>query len=435
MISRRNVLLSTLFGTGYVGLRALATGLPASLLLNPRRAFADGNVPCPTGKAQFVIFNTSGQGDPINASVPGTYEDANISHSPDPTMAPGPLTMNGQKYTAAAPWATLPQTVLDRTCFFHLMTNTPVHPKEPDVLKLMHVAQPDEMFPSILSRQLAGCLGTIQSQPISLGASSPSEGLTYGGQALPIIPALALKATLTSPAGPLTDLQPLRDQALAQIYDIYRGSATKAQRDYIDSLVTSQSQVRNIKQALLDQLSSIVDNTPASQILAAIALIQMKVTPVVAIHIPFGGDNHRDIGLATEATETVAGVASIASLMAQLGSAGLQDQVTLLSLNVFGRTLGPKNTDGRQHNPNHQVSLAIGKAFHGGVIGGVAPFADDYGATSIDSKTGASAQGGDVSALGSLAAFGQTALVATGVDPTTAAKLVPNSKVITGALA
>jgi hypothetical protein len=435
MISRRNVLVSTLFGTGYIGLRSLATGLPASLLLNPRRALADGNVPCTTGKAQFVVFNTSGQGDPINASVPGTYDDPKIAHSLDPTMAPGPLTLNGQKYTAAAPWATLPQAVLDRTCFFHLMTNTPVHPKEPDVLKLMHVAQPDEMFPSILSRQLASCLGTIQSQPISLGASSPSEGLTFAGQALPIIPALALKATLTSPAGPLTDLQPLRDQTLAQIYDIYRGSATKAQRDYIDSLVTSQSQVRNIEQDLLDQLSSITDNSPASQILAAIALIQMKVTPVVAIHIPFGGDNHRDVGLATEAAETVSGVASIASLMAQLSTAGLQDQVTFLSLNVFGRTLGPGNTDGRQHNPNHQVSLAIGRAFRGGVIGGVTPYSGDYGATSIDSKTGQSAKDGDITAIGSLSSFAQTALVASGVDPQTAAKLIPNTKPIAGALA
>ena len=434
-ISRRDLLLSTLFGAGYVGLRSLATGLPASLLLEPRRAFADGNVPCAAGKAQFVVFNTSGLGDPINASVPGTYEDPKIVHSADPAMAPGPLTMNGQKYTAAAPWATLPQAVLDRLCFFHLMTNTPVHPKEPDVLKLMHVARPDEMFPSILSRQLASCLGTIQSQPISLGASSPSEGLTYGGQALPIIPALALKATLTSPAGPLTDLQPLRDQTLAQIYDIYRGSATKVQRDYIDSLVTSQSQVRNIEQGLLDRLGSITDNTPASQTLAAITLIQMKVTPVVAIHVPFGGDNHRDIGLANETAETISGVATIASLMAQLASAGLSDQVTFLSLNVFGRTLGPGNTDGRQHNPNHQVSLAIGKAFRGGVIGGVAPYANDYGATSIDSKTGASLTSGDVTALDSLAAFGQTALVATGVDASVAATLVPDTKVISGALA
>src|SRR3569623_3274650 len=123
------------------GLRALAAGLPASLLLNPRRALAAADAASGAGaaaaKAQHFIFNTSGNGDPFNASVPGTYEDPNIVHSADPAMAPTSLSIGGKAYTAAAPWASLPQDVLDRTCFWHTMTNTPVHPKEPDVLKLM----------------------------------------------------------------------------------------------------------------------------------------------------------------------------------------------------------------------------------------------------------------------------------------------------------
>ena len=76
-----------------VGLRALATGLPPSFLLNPRRALADGTACGASGQAQYVIFNTSGQGDPLNASVPGTYDDPKIVHSPDPAMAPTPLTI------------------------------------------------------------------------------------------------------------------------------------------------------------------------------------------------------------------------------------------------------------------------------------------------------------------------------------------------------
>src|ERR1700755_699158 len=108
--------------------------------------------------------------------------------------------------TAALPWTQLPQSVLDRTTFWHIMTNTPVHPKEPDVLKLMGMTDAGEMLPSLLARQLAPCLGTIQSQPITLGASSPSEGLSFAGQALRITPPLALKATLTSPTGGLADL-------------------------------------------------------------------------------------------------------------------------------------------------------------------------------------------------------------------------------------
>ena len=434
MISRRDALLSTLFGAGHVGLRALATGLPVSLLLRPRTALADPTAMCAApDKAQYIIFNTSGSGDPMNANVPGTYEDTNIAHSADPAMAPTPLTIRGKTLTAAAPWATLPQNVLDRTVFWHMMTNTPVHPKERDVLELMGATMAGEMLPSLLAKQLAPCLGTIQPQPISVGALTPSEALTYGGAALPVVPALALKATLTNPAGPLTALQPLRDKTLNQIYDVYKTSASPAQRQYIDSVVTSQDQVRNIGQNLLSALSSIKDNSATSQVLAAITLIQMNVAPVIAIHIPFGGDNHRDIALATETAQTVSGVAIIASLMQQLATAGLADKVTLMSLSVFGRTLGPTNTDGRQHNGNHQVSITIGKPFVGGVVGAVGPVDKDYGALPVDSKTGAGSSSGDIKAVDTLAAFGQTMLAAIGADPTVIAP--GTAKVVASALA
>jgi hypothetical protein len=329
----------------------------------------------------------------------------------------------------------LPQAVLDRTSFWHLMTGTPVHPKEPDVLALMGAAQHGEMLPSLLARQLAPCLGTIQTQPISIGAASPSEGITFGGEALPIIPPLALRATLANPAGPLTGLQALRDQTMNDLYALYRTSATPAGRAYVDSLVTSQSQVRGIEQALLSQLASIKDNSVASQMLAAVTLIQMKVSPVVVVHVPFGGDNHRDIGLATETTQTVAGVATIASLLSQLGAAGLADQVSFMTLNVFGRTLGPANTDGRQHNPNHQVSVVIGKPFRAGVVGGVAPVGNDYGAMPIDSKTGAGSAGGDIPALSTLATFAQTMLAGVGASTATLSSDLTAGQVLSAALA
>lgn len=435
-ITRRQALLSTLFGGGYLGLRALATGLPASFLLNPRRALAEVGPETRVAKRpQFIILATSGAGDPINANVPGTYEDPHITHPADPSMAPSPLTLGGQRFTAAAPWAALPQSVLDRTCFFHLRTNTPVHPKEPDVLSLMGAAYQSEMLPSLLAKLLAPCLGTVQAQPITVGATSPSEGLTFAGQAQPIIPPLSLKATLASPTGPLGTLQPLRDQTLAALNDLYREGATAAQRDYIDSLVTSQREVRSIRQQLLDALDSIKDNSVDAQITAALTLVQMKVTPVIAIHIPFGGDNHHDAGLQAEAVQTVAGVAAIGSLMRQLDAQGLADQVSLLTLNVFGRTLGSSNTDGRQHNENHQVSLAIGKPFRAGVIGGVGPVGRDYGALAIDAKTGKGAAGGAIAPDDSLASFGKTALAAVGVEAGTITSAITSGEVITGALA
>jgi hypothetical protein len=428
--------MATLFGTGYVGLRALATGLPVSFLMNPRRALASPAAMCASAsKAQYVIFNTSGDGDPISTSVPGTYDDPMIVHSPDPAMAPKPLTIGGRTYSAAAPWSTLPAAVLDRTVFWHIMTGTSVHPKEPQVLELMGATQQNEMLPSLLASRLAPCLGTIQAQPICVGALTPSEALIYQGAAQPIIPALALKATLTNPPGPLSDLQPLRDATLNQLYDVYKNGASPAQKQYIDSLVTSQQQLRNIKQNLLDALSSIKDNSATSQVLAAITLIQMNVSPVISIHIPFGGDNHRDIALADETSQTVSGVATIASLLSQLAATGLQDRVTFMTLNVFGRTLGPGNTDGRQHNGNHQVSLTIGKPFRGGVIGAVGPVAPDYGALPIDSKTGAGTASGDIRAVDTLSAFGQTMLAAIGADPLVITSPNNTAKVVTAALA
>jgi hypothetical protein len=436
IISRRKALMSTLFGAGYIGLRALATGIPASVLLQARRAGAEAAPMCvDRSKAQFLILNTSGNGDPINANVPGTYDDAGITHSADPTMARTPLTLAGKPTTAALPWSTLPQSVLDRTAFWHIMTNTPVHPKEPDVLKLMGTTAAGEMLPSLWAKQLAPCLGTVQAQPITLGASSPSEGLSYAGQALPIIPPLALKATLTTPTGPLANLQGLRDQTLTQLDSLYRGGATAGQKAYLDALISSQHEIRNINQDLLSSLSSIKDNSVASQITAAIALIQMNVTPVIAIHIPFGGDNHNDTGLANEAKQTVSGVASIASLMAQLASAGLSDRVSFVSLNVFGRTLGPSNTDGRQHNPNHQVSITIGKPFRGGVIGAVGKVGTDYGALALDSRSGAGGAGGDIEAAGTLASLGKTTLAAVGADASAIDAAISGGKVVPAALA
>jgi hypothetical protein len=113
--------------------------------------------------------------------------------------------------------------------------------------------------------------------------------------------------------------------------------------------------------------------------------------------------------------------------------------VSFMTLDFFGRTLGQGNTDGRQHNPNHQVSLTIGKPFKGGVIGGITPMmlgsAMDYGALPIDSASGKGTSSGDISAIDTLGSYGQTMLAAVGVDPATIAMQITAGKVVSGALA
>lgn len=433
-LTRRQALRRALFGAGALGLRSLATGLPVSFLLDPEKALALGTCLTPT-KAQHVILNTSSYGDPLNANVPGTYGVAGVFHNPDAGMAPTQMTIRGRTFQAAKPWTELPQAVLDRTVFWHLMTNTPIHPKEPEVLKLMGAAKGHEMLPSVLAKALAPCLSTVQQQPVSVGGANPSEALSFAGANLPIIPPVALRDTLLSAPGPLTNLTALRDQTMNSIFTLYKTTATPAQRRFIDDYASTQAEARSINQSLLSALGSITNNGVPAQLTAAIALIQMNVSPVVTIHIPFGGDNHADPNLADEAAETIAGVASIGSLMAQLQTAGLQDRVTFMSLNVFGRTLGNNGgqpaTTGRTHNPNHQVSLSIGKPFVGGVVGGIARVGNDFGATSINPTTGAGGTGGAIAAVDTLAAFGRTMLAGVGADTTE----VTRGQVVQAALA
>ena len=472
--SRRNTLATLLFGAGAVGLRSLATGLPAWLLVNPRKAFADGGLPACGVRpaAQFVVFATSGSGDPINANVPGTY-DASVSdpsnpifHPQDPMglMTPTAFSLGGTQVTAAKPWAALAAqtgvgtaaSVADRLTFWHLMTNTPVHPKEPDVLRLMGATYAGEMLPSLIAKAMAPCLGTIQPQPVCVGAASPSEALTFGGNVQPIVPPVALKDTLTNPRSnafkQLNALQSLRDRTLDDLYSLYKTGASPAQRAFVDQLVTSQSQVRAIPAQFLDDLSQIADNGAMSQITAAAILIKMGVSPVVSIHLPFGGDNHQDDGLANELAQTAGdglpigaankkvygGVELIGQLMTTLQKYGLADRTTFVSLNVFGRTLGAAKSapgqNGRNHNPNHQASVTIGSGFKPGVVGGVAPVAGDYGATSIDSATGAASASGDVPAAATLASFAQTLLAGLGADPAFIASSITSGKIIRGAL-
>ena len=172
--TRRQALLAGLFGAGAVGLRALATGLPAWLLADPLASRADPRL-CPgtdPGAAQYLILCTRQDGDPLNANVPGTYESPDIYHSADPRMAPLPMSLGGRQYVAARPWATLDPTLLARTCFFHHGTYTINHGNHPKVLGLMGAVRRQEMLISMLAKNLGPCLGTIQTEPAVICSSN-----------------------------------------------------------------------------------------------------------------------------------------------------------------------------------------------------------------------------------------------------------------------
>lgn len=433
--SRRSVLQTFLFGAGALGLRSLATGVPVGILANPRRALADyGDGACfDAAKAQFLVLSTSGQGDPLNANAPGSYVDG-VDHPATPDFAKAKIELGDRSYDGAKAWAALPPAVRARTCFFHHATLTNNHSNQPKVMRLMGNTKRQEMLVSVFAKQLAPCLQTVQPEPVVLGAINSNELLSFDGRTLPRLSPRGLRDVLTSKPGPLRDLRAARDRDLDRLNALFKESGTNVQRQFLDRVALSREQARSIPEALLDGLSGIDSDDVAGQIVAAAALIKMKVTPVVSIHVPFGGDNHRDPGLEGEAAETVAGVGSIATLMQTLADFGLADQVTFANVNVFGRSL-LRRGNGRSHHADHHVAVLIGKGVRGGVVGGIARKGDDFVAQPFDSATGEAGPGGDVPFAEGMSAMAKTLGAALGVGPAALDENITGGKAVAAALA
>jgi hypothetical protein len=431
--SRRRLLKSALLGAGLVGLRSFATGLPKSWLLGERVAHAEGLTP------QFLILATSGNGDPLNANAPGSFVPG-AENSPLPELAAADVTFGGESYQAAKCWGSLPEELRARLAFFHHRTYTNAHPEHRKVMALQGAAKSaagngQEMLPSLIASELASTLGTIQTEPIPLG----NELITFEGRALDNIDPTGLKSLFDQPDDLLTGLTSLRDQEIDAIYADLRVNGTRVQREFLDRYALGREQVRKLGEDLAQLLTRLpVDPTerdsPIDQVIAAVALVKLKVAPVITLHLPFGGDNHNDSDLTVEAQDTVTSIATLGTLWSELAAQGLQDQVTFASLNVFGRTLKRNAGGGRNHNQNHHVMTLFGKHVKGGVIGGVDVVDQDFGATGIDSKTGKADPSGDIAPLTSLESAGKTLAAALQVPGDRIEQRITGGKVVSAAL-
>jgi hypothetical protein len=418
MLKRRDALLTGLFGSGYLGLKALATGLPAWYLLDPRKANAQAMSCLLTNQAnaQYLIVSTNFNGDPINCNCPGTYENAAAIHPQDPEMEKVTVTLGGKSYGAALPWADpsvanaagtntgqLKSATLARTAFFHYMTSSTVHGDQPKVMKLMGKTANNEMITSAYAKHLAPCFSTVQAEPIALGAGrNGSELLSFSGRSLPAVSPTQLKSLLGGGRSDvLIKLRTVRDTYVDKLNALAKTDGTGAQKAFLDAMALSQTQVRKLTDQLMTTLSAITADDAKGQGLAAAALFAANVTPVATIRLAFGGDNHSDQNLQAEADQHVTGIAGIQAVIDALGTvkdaAGnpLTDKVTFATMNVFGRNLNniakTESRSGRDHYGNHAVMVMIGKNVKAGVYGGIA--GTSLKATAIDASTGASAPG------------------------------------------
>jgi len=453
VLTRRNALLSGLFGSGYLGLKAIATGLPAWFIANPRSATA-ADLECAIqskDSLQYLIMNVSSMGDPISCNCPGTYDGdaAAAIHPDDASMAPVAVALGSKTYTAATPWGTLLDQFKSRTNFFHHVTLANNHGDQAKVSRLMGATTGGEMLVSAYSKILSGCLGTVQPEPVSLAAGgTATELVSYQGRTMPAVSPTQLRQLLTgssggstfggmpgrgggsNPQSVLVSLRTVRDTYLDKLNELAKQDGTGAQQKFLDALAKSQDQVRSLKDTLGSLLGSINADDVQGQALAAAALIAANVTPVVTVKIDFGGDNHSDSNLANEVaahTDSKRGVAGINMILQALVDNGLQDKTTFSTLNVFGRNLnGISKTEskaGRDHYGSHSVAVMIGKNVAPGVTGGVTNVSSSFGGGSsalgagdIDSASGAVvASGGDVSRLDTHVAMARTLGAALGI--------------------
>lgn len=427
----RRSMLRNMLGVSSLGMASLATGLPAAFLRQPLAHAEDDEDAIDPERAQYLILSGRDNGDPFNANVPGTYDKPSIIHANVPSMAGAALSLGAVSTTAASVWSTMPQWALDRTSFIHHATKTQVHGQLVKVLQLLGDSYRGETIPSIFAKHLRDTLGTVSTTPVPVGAVN----LSFDGRTLPQLKPTTLRELLVADDSPLHDLQDLRDQTLDDMHVLLRDHGNLAQRRFMNAHANARADVRELAEGATDLLAGIEDDQPSAQISAAVALIKLKLTPVVAIALPFGSDNHADAGLAKEAAEYAAGVGHIAELMNLLQAQGLQDQVTFASINVFGRTLKSQGTKGRNHWSKHHVTMMIGKNVNPSVIGGLVADGDDYAASPIDSMTGMASDSGDIPYDEGLAAVGKTLGAALGLPDATLDVEVLRGKVITAALA
>lgn len=401
-LSRRKLVASSFLGAGALGINALMSGVPQSVLKNPLAPSSAFAATAP--QARTLIISCSQAGDPLNGNVPGTYGPGleDVKHPEDPLMAPAQMQLGANSYTAATPWANLPASVRDRMLFFHHGTYINAHPNHPKTMRLTGGVANNEMLISGFAKLLQPMLGSTQAEPISLGARNGSELISYEGRLLANVSPAGLQLALGK--GNI-DLVARRDQVVDQLYDIYRTEGLDRHQQMLDALSRTRDEARTIEDAILTRLDTITgDNQDREldQIRAAPVLAAMNLSPVITIRIPFGGDNHADTGLAAEIQQTVSGVQLINQLLANVetlqADGVLNQEVVFATLNVFGRTMSlqRKGLNGRDHNANHHCMVIVGDSIEPGVIGGIAPAGNDWGATAINAATGASDEAGDI---------------------------------------
>ncbi|MEL6348660.1 MAG: DUF1501 domain-containing protein [Myxococcota bacterium] len=430
--SRRDLLRRSLYSAGGLTLASLATGLPASFLRTGRLAYAE-TVKKPT----FLVLCTNSGGHPLNVNCPGSYpnpEDGNdprrqIEHAMTAELgteileeAGGvgygaadfeegfPCMLGSALAYAARPWADLPEGIRAQMAVIRHQTYTSAHPEATNVLE-MHGAVKGpgriggESLPSMLAQENYAALGTTLEAPMLVGGVGfVNKGLAVRKQRPDTLYSMFASSGTVFGMTP-DEAADLRDYALDRIYREMKTRGTHAQKSVLDNYAISRDNARLLAEDLSVGLSPVSEtNDPfEKQILTAVALIEYRVTPVITIDLPFGGDNHQDFDLYNEVTETIRGVHYIRRLYEELVAKGLDSETTFAYLSVFGRPLKRVGGGGRGHYGYDHATVMFGPNVTPGL----------YGQITEDLKAG---DIGDIPANESLETAGKSIASAVGIS-------------------
>ena len=291
----------------------------------------------------------------------------------------------------------------------------------------------NEHLTSLIASETSLALGTVQAEPIRL--TGRTEPLSFQGRVIQSVDPSTL-ADVFAPPDNERDLAlaDLRSSALDELFQLAKEQGTPRQIEVIDRLAISREQAKGLDEALIERFSMIDGNDARNQLRAALTLFLMNLTPVATVKMSFGSDNHADPGLVRERNETVEAFRTLADFYTELAASPLADRVTVANLGVFGRTMNNGDTEGRDHNLNHHAMMISGANVEGGVFGTLTRTNRDFGATSIDSVTGAGGEGGDIPEEETLEAAAKTLATVVGVPDDTIQRRIVGGRVIRPAL-
>jgi len=442
-LSRRNMLIQSAMSYGSLSLRSLVTGLPAAFiasLSNPAMAQNIG--------AKYLVMAHTHEGDPVNANCPGSYPAIDGDRN-DPLSAiehpgqegfrtPTSFTLGSQTVKAADPWSKMPADLRERFAFWHHPTGNSGHADMDTTLRINGAVKArnglgQDQIDSALAQETFESLQCVTRSPISLGGTGGTQ-IKFEGNNVPGIDPGELQRLFGSKIRDLELMVNMRDRFIDQTYREIKNNGTPAQKAFLDDYAISREAATNVGDNLAERLDGSSD--PAN---VTVALIQLNVSPLIALGMNFGRDNHKDGNLSVEVdTMSENGIPFLTKLWSELKRANLEDSVVYASLNVFGRNLIRNGGGGRNHNGRHHVMMVYGPGVKGGVVGGMTPVRrgsriTDFQATPINSRTGGT-ENPDISYDEAFVSCGKTLAKAAGISEDRINTRFDGGQIIRGAL-